>query len=82
MKGKEIISHITQTKMPDLEQVREICHRKSYEKPYKKLNTWVLRLASVSACAVLIVAAVFIMDRLGDTPLDITPPDYAGDHAV
>ena len=71
MKGKEIINSIVQTKMPDLEQVRENCHRKAVTMPSKRRNAWQLQIASISACIVIVVAAIVVLD--GDGILNIPP---------
>lgn len=63
MKGQEIIDYIVQAKMPDREQVRMNCLRQSAQKTHRKIGTWVMRIAPVAACAVILLIVALTLGR-------------------
>lgn len=70
MKGKEIISYIHRDKMPDIEQVRENCHRQYVSRNRKKRLRLSTAVAAMVVCLLLSGIAYAVVDYVSER-LDI-----------
>jgi len=56
MKGQEIISHITQAKMPDREYIREKCKRQAMDSSKTQQRSFWLKAGAAAACLLFVSA--------------------------